>query len=562
MDITRGTPDGGTLAQLDGDWTLVHDASSGRFGRRFTFALPTAGLADALRWQPSTICALSFPTFDYNALAAGAPEAVTLTNNGSDGVVLTFPFARTVQRVRVIGALGTDLLEARRIDGNAVAKDAFTQAAHGADGAALNATDVQLLLRLSRNGSGVPIRTTNIQQVMVRSVAANIRVGIAIHALSAEVFYLGPDAGAVLTKPATAANVGIALAKLLQSVSDRLTDSLGGNSLPSSVAVTLVIEADSPARAHIASFVLRYRLYRARFADQTPKQLVDFNGSVLEQRQLIVDVPRGTTLASARLRMIGPFRESGSEAQGDTDGTADGSPPPPLPPQQPQASDLGVAVATGAVIANRVQLPRAALIQGVTLTLVAIAETSAGMVHLHADDHGSPGDVLGTVALPALTIGQRSVARVDFVRATPIGAGALWIALQCDSGSLLWLTFAPDATTSDSLVLRREPRQAAWTSVSAAAGRGTMLSLVSASAANSAYSQTATDAFHGVQLRLGAHRLRGAAAGKETHFNVATVLGPLASTTTVGALAPIALTLASSEAARVTIFPPEFEFDI
>ena len=100
---------------------------SGRFARRFTFALPTGGLADGFRWQPDTGFALSFPTFDYDAHAAAAPESATIANSG-DGVRVTFPVPRTLWRVKVSGAQAGDIIEAHRVDGDAVTDDAFAQA--------------------------------------------------------------------------------------------------------------------------------------------------------------------------------------------------------------------------------------------------------------------------------------------------------------------------------------------------------------------------------------------------------------------------------------------------
>ena len=67
MDLTQGTPDGGSLSAINGNWVLAQDSATGRFARRFTFALPTGGLADGFRWQPNTACTLSFPTYDYDA---------------------------------------------------------------------------------------------------------------------------------------------------------------------------------------------------------------------------------------------------------------------------------------------------------------------------------------------------------------------------------------------------------------------------------------------------------------------------------------------------------------
>ena len=558
MDVTHGTPVGGSLSAINGTWVLAPDSATGRFARRFTFALPTGGLADGFRWQPNTACTLSFPTYDYDARAGGAPESVTLANSGSDGVKLTFPTARTLLRVRIAGAQSDDVIEARRVDGDAITEDPFASPKHGTTGAELNAVDRQLVLR-QRGAPGITLRTTGIETVIVRSLAANIRVGVVLPALNPEVFYLGPDAGTVLTSPATASNIGPALATLLQGATDRLTDSLEGATLPASISMTLVIESDTPTRATIAGFVLRYRLYRERFADDAPKQVLDFGGQELMTRNVTVDVPRGAALWSATVRMMGPFDEqSGDDSEDETD--ADGP-----PTTQVHASDLGVAVTAGESAATRTHLAQAALVQGATVDLVAVVDASAGRVRVHRDESGQPGETLCEGTLASIRAGTRRVVRTDFSKPTVVAAGPVWVVVQCESGALIWLTAVPTEATAGTQVLRRVAGDAVWTAVGAAADRGAVVSFVTPSGAPNAGGPD--QAFHGVRLRLGGLRLRGgspppsSAGDRETHFSIAATLTALVQSAPAGTLVPVSLSLVSSERGRVTVYPPLFEFD-
>jgi hypothetical protein len=560
MEVTHGTPFGGSLSAITGNWVLTLDSATGRFARRFTFALATGGLADGFSWQQSTGCTLSFPTYDYDARAGGAPEGVTLASAAGNGVKVTFPAARTLLRVKIANALSTDSVEARRIDGNAITEDAFTQANHGTNGAELGALDRQLVLRQIRAGAAINFPTTNIQNVLVRSAAANIRVGVVLPDLSPEVFYLGPDAGAVLTSPTTASNIGPALATLLQGACDRLTDSLEGATLPPSVPMTLVIESDTPTRATISSFALRYHLRRERFDDQAPKRVLDFGGQALVTRNLIIDVPRGATLVSATLRMTGPFHEQGGDDSDDEGETGD-SPAIPV-----QASDLGVAVAAGESAATRTPLAQAALLQGATVDLVAVADDSSGILRVHRDENGRPGDALCEGPFAPVRAGARGVVRADFSNPPVVGAGPVWVVVQCERGSLVWLTAVPAEATAANQMLRRAAGDAVWTAVGAAAGRGGVVSFVTPPGAPDA-TAGADQAFHGVRLRLGGVRLRGAPrlpgspGEKETHFSIATALTPIAQSAPAGTLVPVALSMVSSERGRVTVYPPLFEFD-
>jgi hypothetical protein len=560
MEVTHGTPDGGSLSAINGNWVLTLDSATGRFAWRFTFALATGGLADGFLWQDDTACTLSFPDYDYDARAGGAPESVTLASAEGNGVKVMFPAARTLLRVKIDGAQSGDKVEARRVDGDVITEDAFIKADHETNGAVLNALDRQLVLRHIHAGAAIPFATTDIQNVFVRSVAANVRVGVVLPALSEEVFYLGPGAGTVLTSPATASNVGEALAELLQGACDRLTDSLEGDTLPAVVSMTLVLESDTPTRATIAGFVLRYRLRRERFDDQAPKRVLDFSGQELVTRNLTIDVPHGAALWSATLRMMGPFHE---QAGDDSDDDSETGEPPATPVQ---ASDLGVAVAAGESAATRTQLAQAGLLQGATVDLVAVADDSSGTVRVHRDENGQPGEALCEGTLAPLRAGARGVVRADFTNPAVVGAGPLWVVVQCGSGALVWLTAVPAETTAGAQVLRRSAGDAVWTAVGAAADRGGVVSFVAPSGAP-AVTAGADQAFHGVRLRLGGVRLRGApplpgsAGEKETHFSIATALTPIVQSAPAGTLVPVALSMVSSERGRVTVYPPLFEFD-
>jgi hypothetical protein len=420
--------------------------------------------------------------------------------------------------------------------------------------------DRQLVLRQMRGASQITLRPGDIQNLFVRSVAANVRVGVVLPDLGPEVFYLAPEPDTVLTSPATATDVGGALAELLQGACDRLADSPDVDILPAVVSMTLVLESDTPTRATISGFALRYHLRRARFDDQAPKRVLDFSGQELVTRNLTIDVPRGAALLSATVRMMGPFHEQGGD---DSDDEGEIGEPPVIPVQ---ASDLGVAVAAGESAATRTQLAQAALLQGATVDLVAVADGSSGTLRVHRDENGQPGEALCEGTLAPLRTGARGVVRADFSNPAVVGAGPVWAVMQCESGALVWLTAVPSETTAGIQVLRRAAGDAVWTAVGAAADRGGVVSFVTPSGAPDA-TAGADQAFHGVRLRLGGVRLRGvlplpgSAGEKETHFSIATALTPIVQSAPAGTLVPVALSLVSSERGRVTVYPPAFEFD-
>ena len=178
-----------------------------------------------------------------------------------------------------------------------------------------------------------------------------------------------------------------------------------------------------------------------------------------------------------------------------------------------------------------------------------------------------PGETQGEGPLPPLPAGARRILRVDVDRAIVAGAGPIWVTVQGANGALLWLTAEPGDAAGSTVVVRRAAGDVAWTAVSAASARGALVSLVTASGGGAAGADAGLPAFQGVRLQLGGVRLPGAlpepgsAGEKESRFDIAPAVAPLLSSAPAGTLVPVSLSLVSSEPARVTVYPPEIEFD-
>ena len=112
-------------------------------------------------------------------------------------------------------------------------------------------------------------------------------------------------------------------------------------------------------------------------------------------------------------------------------------------------------------------------------------------------------------------------------------------------------------------MLRRTAGNVVWAAVSAASDRGAAASLTTISGPDGPASPPV---FHGVRLYFGNARLRGvspvagSSGDKEIRFNIVEAIRPIVQSGT-GSSVAIALSLASSERGRVTVYPPEFEFD-
>lgn len=543
MEITKASSPGGALSAMTGAWQLSKDATSGRFVRRFTLLVQTGGLAERITWKPTSQLSLVFPSFDYDALAPSAPEGATLAGS-AHGVKVKFPTARTIVRVKVSSPHSSDVIEARRVVGGTIADDPFAAVPYQNEGLILNAAEQELELR--RQLGELP--ASSVTSVTVRSAAANVRVGVGFSVLGAEQFYLPALPAAFLANPSVTTDLGPTLAELLEGISGRLVAE--GKLLPATLSLTLSIESDTPTQAHISAFALRYRLQRRSFDDRVAKRVLEFPGGQLTTRDLVFGVPHGSSLSSAKLRFMGAFdRQSESKAQGGA-----------LVAKAAATSDVGVEVRSGEAIASRLTLQQAALVDGATLEVAALVEATTVRLDLRADAGGRPGDVIVSGSLPSIPAGARRVVRVDFERQGLASAGPVWLCAECKSGVLLWLTVPESAAAAASAVLRRVPGELVWSPFAAGSGAAVAALVTRSGSADG-------DAFHGVRLFHGSQRLLGtqpqpgAAGEDETHFEVASAIEATLLAGAAGTLVPVKIAVRSSERARVTVYPPEVEFE-
>ncbi len=567
MRINQARLGSNALVPVQGDRVLRHDAATGRFALRFEMSVPTGGMADGLRWLPDTRLRVALTSLSYNAIANGAIEAATLANNGSDGVLVRFPVARTLARLKLGSANASDIIEGRRTDGRVVTEDAFAAAAHGSEGAQLDATDVQLVLRVKPVAGTRALRAVDVQEVLVSSAGSNVRIGIALPGFADDISYLPPTDAPIFTNPATASELGLALATLLQTALDRFAATLAGAPLPASLTLAMQIESDTPARLNITAFELNYRLRRARFADGAEKHALSFSGNSLTSLSLPLELPAASMLAQVQWRMAGEFGEAAAVAPiavGPAPSNAPSNAPSHAPSHAQVAavpSDLSLRLAVGDIAATSLVLDTPMLALGIAVGLVSLAERSAARLRLRQDAAGYPGDVLAEAELRLDTRARLVVQQVELPAALVLPATGIWIELQCTSGGLLWQLIAD----AQGRILRAAAADAAptspaatWQNQSAAAAHRASAGLVSAQTADDSTADR-SGAFKGVQLRFGAQRLRGSVVGTTTEFALAPVLAGQARPDRATS---VELALLSAQSGRVIVYPPQVEYEV
>jgi hypothetical protein len=529
MLITDGIPTGGSRQPLAGSYVLPAKGTGTErhYGLEITLSLPTGGYADGLRVLPETSLALSFTDHVFDARAADAVD-VAQVDTRADGVLLSLPAPRLIERVRVSGAAHADRISAHRVDGDFVS-DAVASATHGRHGAMLQVTDRTLLLR--RNDAA--ITPTAVDSVTLRSSPANPRVSLAVSALPETRFVVAdtPDFG-----------TGFRVA--VEAAVARLLDSLDGALLPPELEWRLHFVSDLPARLQITHFALAYRLSRNRFADApTPRKTVlRFAGDSVEQQSVSVLIPPAVAVHAASIRVGGKFDGPAADDQGSTAADA---------PADPIAvGDDGLLIAGDASYAVRLEVGSATVASGGLITLVTTARPASLLLQLHGDGAGRPQTLLSELTMHVAGVGARRQLRFEFARPLLLAAGAVWLSVAAADGQVvLLLTDAGGGST-----LRRRD-DAGWGAFVPAGERRAAVTLLPAQTG------VETAAGAGTRVLVAGQHTAVSAAGADRRFDFSASAQALAhNLDAVGDT--LTLEVVSSAAGVLTVFAPEIEYDV
>lgn len=566
MRVTTGVPAGEAQAgALTGLWGLdeLVEQPARRYRRRFTIDLPTGGLTeallflesaladlvpssessavtDALQVLQSTVATVSFSNRDFDALAAGAPEVATLSLRGGD-LVVTLPVARRLLRVKLANPQSGDKVAAFRFDGDVVAEEAVDTGAHGSQGAPLNVTDRQLILRRRNAGSTTALAISDVAQVVLRVDPHNPRVLIRIaeDPEGERPLSLAAGAGAGNTE-----DLGPQLAAALEDQIARFQAGRQVPTLPSPLTLELAFEADSPCRLQIHDFGIGYYGRRASFPDAEPKKVLRFKGGRRETRALPIMVPAAITAVSAQLRLAGDLGGGGAAGQGPQSGPGAEETPAPFVP-----SKIGIALTPDRPLAASIQ-PDAAAAVDMAFTEIAVIEPATTLVmSLWRDAGGRPGDLLTESAPLETGATAPSLFSFSFRRPAVLSADRFWAGLRVVGGRAVWMM----APAADASLLELHDRN--WRQTAAGAGLAPVLHLpaLAASAADEGIAAGAMlDDQPLVLTRVGPDTLVDFTAGATARAAV----GP------AGSEVDLSILISSTGKGPVTAFPPQIVYDL
>lgn len=435
--------------------------STGRYRRGFRFTIQSPGGPQGVEITTDSVVGLNFATRLFDATATGAPEAADLTSKGT-GVVLRLPVARRVARIRLTSDEPGDKVAAFRFDGEAVSDAAVKTADHGANGATLNVTDRQLLLRRRRAGSDLALSPGAVAEVVLAAPPQNPRIGFEIVGASEGITYLSPETSAdgQVIFPATVSR-GPAFAAALSAAIARMG---AGGPLPDTLTVDLVVEADTPCLVTVTAFDLGYVLQRAHLPGDAKKTVLRFPGGRRETREVPLEGLDGVTVLEATVRLTptaaaapARARRSGTEIPG----------PDPL-----ATTDIGIAVDAGTALATRRQLDTPQAVTAAEFVAAAVGnETAEVSLALCADTGGLPGTCLGECPPCKVRAGRAALVRTVFDPAVVLPAGPIWIVLRCRRDR------AVAALVTDSSARLATGSGAGWSTRTAAAGFGAAVRL-------------------------------------------------------------------------------------
>lgn len=408
-------------------------APGGRFRRSMVLSIPTGGEAQAASVASGALLGLAFTAREVDARSAGAPEPAALSSGGA-GLVLSLPAARRLVRVRLQSVQAHDQVAAFRFDGNAVADDPVAVGEHGVGGASLEVTDLRLILRRRRNGSEQALGAGEVAAAVLRYVPVNPRIGFTLADDGEGETFLPPatDASGQPVFPAIA-DRGAAFARAL---SDRLARRAGAAPLPDRLVVTLILEADEPCAAAVASLDLTLLLERRGFLGGPEKRVLRFPGGRREVQRIAIGLPSGNPLvlsASLALRV----------SAGSAGGAAASAAPP-------AASSEGVSLAPGTPIAVRVDPSEATVVLGAEAVLGTPEDTAEVMASLWDERDGLPNARLAEAAPVRVLAARNVLVPFAFPKGIALPPGPAWLVLTATRGRAVLLLGppSPDGTVA------------------------------------------------------------------------------------------------------------------
>ncbi|MBM4200461.1 MAG: hypothetical protein FJ189_04165, partial [Gammaproteobacteria bacterium] len=324
MKVVEVSVDGGSGHQpLNQAWSLdtPTEGEGRRYQRRLRFELPTGGLAEELLLSEATELRLEAYPYAFDALSVHAPETATVERTvDHQGLLVTFPVARLIRSVRFrasAAALGK-MTQVFRTDGDVIAEQPVASTLNafpfmglsasgtrvrsiavegpvtaaraaspapraGSVGAAetalfvaavsaptgggeLDVLDRRVVLRLAGGAGFSTLAVHDLEQVQLATEPENMRAGVCVPSLGAEVFFLP-----LTFNPGQPVQAGAALRGQLTTLLRRLQektaqDGIGGE-LPDPVTVELLLESDAPCRVVISQSGIDYLLARHSFPD-------------------------------------------------------------------------------------------------------------------------------------------------------------------------------------------------------------------------------------------------------------------------------------------------------
>lgn len=407
--------------------------STGRHRRAFRFAIPSPGAPQQIQISEDSALGLRFATRSFDASAADAPEVAELAS-GAAGLIVRLPNARRIHRVRLTSAEAGDRVAAFRFDGEAVSDAPVKVATHGSSGATLDVTDSQVILRRRRGSSDLALTPGAIADLILAAPPQNPRVGFRIAGDPTATAFLPPEISdegqpnfptTVSCGPAFAASLSAAIARFAAV-----------GPLPDPVMVDLVVEADAPCRVTITALDLGFVLQRTHLPGHVTKAVLRFSGDRRETHELPLVGPAGITVLSAAVRLTPPA------GAGPTDLVRSGR--VILGPDPAHASDTGIGVGGGLIVATRRELAVADVVTAADITAAALDDDGAEMlVQLLAEHNGQPGELLGKSAPITLRVGRPVPITAKFDPPAVVPAGPIWIGLRCRGARALVL-LVPD----------------------------------------------------------------------------------------------------------------------
>ena len=502
----------------------------------------------------------NMPAYQNLSAAAAKPAAAQKAPMSINDIKAE---ASAAYQVGELWSVGVEKIELYRVDGEAIAEEPTFTVDNNQDIDDFIVTKFAIKA-IDESQQYADLETHHLADVMIQSNPTGPRIGIAAPPGAGETHNIieyfwnvpGEIAAQVDTVP-KGKNPAQELSKALDRyIKDRFKGFFADAKeqeqpvvIPDKINIDVVFESDAPCDFQAEQFDIHYVLIRQQSSfpyvgiPAQEKSVLRFDGSALNQEQVIIEVPGNANVVTALLKTEASLGGEASYVVGNGMEALTAT------------QKNGINIVQDRYIAQPVLPEQAVRINGFSLALMNLEKDTELLFEFQEDWNGQPsGKKLAEAKVRLSQLGKRSWSKISLKNAITLSTQTYWILLKSAKGSALW--FTRNGVFEPLQVMQAAKAPAAPEKTSAIKGVQAYYALFSCC-------PSGDQAHAPFTLSIGNSEVPLLTMANETiTYDIKDVLNNQLMDAGETGLVPVSIHFASAHSGLVTVWPPYIEYDL